>query len=367
MVFCFLGVLITCVFLLSSASGRIAESGCDIYRGEWVFDNSYPLYNTSQCPFIYKQFDCQKNGRPDQDYMKYRWQPKGCNLRRFDGVDFLAKMRGKRLIFVGDSLSLNQWQSLTCLLHVAGAQPTSQRIGGLSISTFPVRIDMHARSHSSLNLVTSGPISQEYNVSLAFFRNAFLVDIARDASGKRVLQLDSISTSNIWGKMDVMIFDSWHWWLHSGRKQPWDLVTYGNTKVKDLDRLTAYEKALRTWAKWIDGNVDTTKAKVFFQGVSPDHDRGQGSKAPNCKGQTQPLKGPGGQGPHPAQVVLKRVLNSMKKPVHLLDITAGSQLRIDGHPSVYWGGGHAARFSDCTHWCLAGVPDIWNEFLYASL
>ncbi|KAM7498583.1 hypothetical protein LguiA_022997 [Lonicera macranthoides] len=29
--------------------------------------------------------------------------------RGFDGVDFLRRYRGKRIMFVGDSLSLNQW------------------------------------------------------------------------------------------------------------------------------------------------------------------------------------------------------------------------------------------------------------------
>lgn len=53
----------------------------------------------------------------------------------------------------------------------------------------------------------------------------------------------------------------------------WDWVVYGNTTVKDLDRMVAYEKALNTWAKWIDSNLDTSKIQVFFQGVSPDHPR----------------------------------------------------------------------------------------------
>lgn len=48
---------------------------------------------------------------------------------------------------------------------------------------------------------------------------------------------------------------------------------YGNTTVRDMDRLSAYEKALNTWARWIDSNVDSAKTQVFFQGVSPDHAR----------------------------------------------------------------------------------------------
>nr|CAB3501045.1 unnamed protein product [Digitaria exilis] len=54
----------------------------DVSDGSWVFDESYPLYESNSCPFIDEGFNCQANGRMDQSYMKMRWQPKNCNVPR---------------------------------------------------------------------------------------------------------------------------------------------------------------------------------------------------------------------------------------------------------------------------------------------
>lgn len=37
----------------------------------------------------------------------------------FDAREFLMRQRGKKIMFVGDSLSYNMWQSLTCKLYTA--------------------------------------------------------------------------------------------------------------------------------------------------------------------------------------------------------------------------------------------------------
>ncbi|PQP93878.1 protein trichome birefringence-like 43 [Prunus yedoensis var. nudiflora] len=114
----------------------------------------------------------------------------------------------------------------------------------------------------------------EYNLKVLFSRNAFIVGIVASPAG-RVLKLDSILTQDeeLWLGIDVLIFNTWHWWLHTGRKQPWDLIQVGKQNYTDMDRLVAYEKALNTWARWVNSNVDPNKTKVFFQGVSPDHSK----------------------------------------------------------------------------------------------
>lgn len=40
-----------------------------------------------------------------------------CNCYRLDGHRMLEMLRGKRLIFVGDSINRNMWESLICILR----------------------------------------------------------------------------------------------------------------------------------------------------------------------------------------------------------------------------------------------------------
>ena len=57
--------------------------------------------------------------------------------------------------------------------------------------------------------------------------------------------------------------------------------------------------------------------------------------------------------------------------IELLNVTSMTSQRRDGHSSYYYLGPaaqpSALQHQDCSHWCLPGIPDSWNELLYAVL
>ncbi|KAI6669303.1 hypothetical protein NL676_004188 [Syzygium grande] len=326
------------------------KQSCDMSTGKWVVDESYPLYD-SNCPYLSTAVTCQRNGRPDSDYQKWRWKPQACSLPRFDALKFLAKMRKKRIMLVGDSIMRNQWESLVCL--VQGVIPTGRK----TVSYNGPSMAFHA---------------MDFEVSIEFSWAPLLVELTQGPQNKRILHLDLIEeNAKYWRGVDVLVFDSAHWWTHSDKWSSWDYYMEGRSMFRNLNPMVAYEKGLTTWAKWVDLNLDPQRTRVIFRSMSPRHNRENGWK---CYNQKQPLAYFSHRHVPEQLVVLQQVVRKMRFPVYLQDITAMSALRRDGHPSVYRRAMNQQErqnprgfSSDCSHWCLPGVPDTWNEMLNALL
>lgn len=90
------------------------------------------------------------------------------------------------------------------------------------------------------------------------------------------------------------------------------------------------------------------------------------TKQDSCMRETQPILDSSKYlaGASPQEAIVRNIISTMSKPAHLLDVTFLSQLRKDAHPSKYNG----INFrNDCSHWCIPGLPDTWNQLFYAAL
>lgn len=62
--------------------------------------------------------------------------------------------------------------------------------------------------------------------------------------------------------------------------------------------------------------------------------------------------------------ILAGVVVNMSVPATILNVTLMGAFRSDAHIGIW---SHPSTILDCSHWCLPGVPDAWNELVISHL
>ncbi|XP_059642715.1 protein trichome birefringence-like 19 [Cornus florida] len=342
---------------------------CDIFTGEWVPNPSAPYYVNTTCWAIHEHQNCMKYGRPDTDFMKWKWKPDGCDLPVFNPFQFLEIVRGKSLAFVGDSVGRNQMQSMICLL---------------SRVEYPIDVSYTADEHFKRWRYTS------YNFTVAYFWTPYLVKTSEeDADGPTHtglfnLHLDEYDedwTSQV-EEFDYLILSAGHWFYRPSmyyEKRRLVGCRYCQIEnVTDLPMYYGYRRAFRTAFRAIN-SMENFKGITFLRTFAPSHfENGLWDEGGDCV-RKRPLRS--------NESVLEDVNLEMymtqveefraaeregrKRGLRfrLLDTTQAMLLRPDGHPSRYghWPNQNVTMPNDCVHWCLPGPIDTWSDFLLHML
>ncbi|RZC86012.1 hypothetical protein C5167_026689 [Papaver somniferum] len=293
-----------------------------------------------------------------------------CDLfsARFNAKAFLERLRGKRMVYVGDSINTNQWVSMVCMVE----------------SVIPSELKS---MHTNGSLMTFKAI--EYNATIELYWAPLMVESNSDNPvyhrvSHRIVRAGAIEKHAIhWSDADILVFDSYLWW-----RVPKLEVLYGSFEkpnegiYKDLGMVGNFEVALKTWSDWLENHINRTKTQLFFNSITPTHDWAPDwgdNNERNCYNETEPIlqEHYWGQGTNSdIMKALESRVNELKVrglDVKIMNITQLSEYRKDGHPSIYkriWDTltpeqiSSPVSYSDCMHWCL---PDTWNQLLYAHI
>ncbi|KAL2336150.1 hypothetical protein Fmac_010596 [Flemingia macrophylla] len=346
------------------------QEKCDLFVGEWVQDLSGPVYTNESCHVIEPHQNCMMNGRPDTEYLYWRWSPRGCELPKFNPNKFLKLMRNKWMSFIGDSISRNQVQSLLCFL--SKVEPAVETYHDKEYRSKIWKF----RSHN----FTLSVIWTPFLVKAAIFE-----DMNGVTSSEIQLYLDKLDHWTYQYKnFDYVVIGGGKWFLKTAIYHENSTVTgchyCPGKNLTELGFDYAYRKVLQEVFKFFTNS--NHKATVLFRTTTPDHfENGEWFSGGYCN-RTVPFK----EGQiHMIDVdsimrgieleEFEKAVSRSQKVVNLklLDTTLLSLLRPDGHPGPYRKfqpfakDKNAKVQNDCLHWCLPGPIDSWNDIIMQML
>ncbi|XP_015889015.2 protein trichome birefringence-like 16 isoform X1 [Ziziphus jujuba] len=357
--------------LVEKDDGNLTVHGekqdCNYAKGKWVIDHKQPLYSGFGCKqHLSGMWACRLTQRTDFAYESIRWQPKDCQMEEFEGLKFLRRMQDKTLAFVGDSLGRQQFQSLMCMI-TSGNESFEIVNVGKEYGIAPALGDSRPSGWAHRFPITNTTILYYWSASLCEIEPLDKTNPATDYA----LHLDRPATflRQFIHKFNVLVLNTGHHWNRGKFKaNRWIMYVHGapNTDKKTQMIWKAKNITVHSIVSWVNSQLPKYPGlKVFYRTISPRHFVGGEWNTGGSCDNTIPMSV--GKEVSQDESSDEAAASAVKGTgVKLLDITALSQLRDEAHIS---------RFSitakpgmqDCLHWCLPGVPDTWNEILFAQI
>mmetsp|Transcript_15240 Transcript_15240/g.44592 ORF Transcript_15240/g.44592 Transcript_15240/m.44592 type:complete len:361 (-) Transcript_15240:164-1246(-) len=317
------------------AAMRIVREECDYTQGNWVHAaaGTHELtYDPLSC-HVDTEWVCPRN----KATLEWTWQ---LTDQRCDHATAEEKVAwfgdyfsSHSILFVGDSLARNMYQSMVCLLTASGEEASGK--------VHFINSDFLAEEHDGTVYVDRvdpkwAAHVNEYDVVVIQFGHWYAHPGVAYWKGNGTAQLANVPP----GRLNTVAFSSsaniaLGALVREGFSGRTVLSTYSPSHFHDGDYFDKeahcnFTKPDATLALWQDP-VHSTSLSDAQESVRVVYEAADAHSA-------------GG-----------------KLDVTVLDLMGLSRQRPDAHP------GRANSKTDCAHWCLPGVPDTWNKMLYFHL
>ncbi|KAI5647151.1 hypothetical protein M9H77_33156 [Catharanthus roseus] len=361
--------------LPNAKNNTTSQNGqCNLFEGDWVQDPSRPYYTNNTCFSIEDHQNCMKNGRPDTGFLSWRWNPRDCDLPKFNPTKFLSIMKNKSMAFIGDSIMRNHVQSLLCTL--------SQVEEGVEV--------YHDKAYKSKRWYFP---SHGFTLSVLWSPFLSKAAIFEDDNGVTtdIIQLHLDELDPVWTNevknFDYILVAGGKWFLKNTIYYENNTVVgchncQGKNNITEVGFDYAYRKVLNSTLNYII--TSNHKVFTFFRTTTPDHfENGEWNTGGYCN-RTKPFKEGEVEMISVDEIMHRVEIEEFEKAksigfekglsFKLFDTTKLSLLRGDGHPGAYRqyhpfdeNKNVAKVQNDCLHWCLPGPIDSWNDLMLEML